>query len=76
MKRQRFPPGWNQEGVQRLIAHYDSLTEEEIAAEDNAVLASQDEWDRQLEADYVAGRLDWLIAEAHRDLNEGRRTDR
>ncbi len=35
-----------------------------------------DEWDRQFEADVSAGRLDWLVAEARRDLREGRCTDR
>ena len=35
-----------------------------------------EEWDRQLEADVAAGRLDWLIAEARNDKKEGRCTDR
>ena len=35
-----------------------------------------EEWDRQLEADVSAGRLDWLINEARQDLREGRCTDR
>jgi hypothetical protein len=35
-----------------------------------------DEWDRQLEADVAAGRLDWLVAEARKDCEEGRCTDR
>ena len=34
------------------------------------------EWDRQLEADAAAGKLDWLIAEARRDAQEERCTDR
>jgi hypothetical protein len=32
-------------------------------------------WDRQLEQDVAAGRLDWLAEEARRDLSEGRCTD-
>jgi len=32
-------------------------------------------WDRQLEGDVAAGRLDWLAEEALRDLREGRCTD-
>lgn len=35
-----------------------------------------DEWDRQLEADVAAGRLDWLIREAREDNKAGRCTDR
>jgi hypothetical protein len=29
-------------------------------------------WDRQLEQDVQAGRLDWLAEEARRDLSDGR----
>jgi hypothetical protein len=34
------------------------------------------EWDRQLEADIAAGRLDWLADEARQDLKAGRCSDR
>jgi hypothetical protein len=32
--KERFPPGWNEERVKRLIEHYDLLTEKEQVAED------------------------------------------
>jgi hypothetical protein len=35
-----------------------------------------DEWDRKLDADVAAGRLDWLVAEALADRQAGRCTDR
>lgn len=31
-----FPPGWNEERVQRVLRHYDTLTEAEQVAEDEA----------------------------------------
>lgn len=34
-----FPPGWDEERVQRLIHHYESQTEEEAIAEDEAAFA-------------------------------------
>ncbi len=34
----KFPPGWDEERVQRVLRHYDSLTEEEEVAEDEAAL--------------------------------------
>ena len=34
------------------------------------------EWDRQIEADAAAGRLDWLVDEARKDLRDGHCTDR
>ena len=32
----KFPPGWDEERVQRVLHHYDSLTEDEAVAEDEA----------------------------------------
>jgi hypothetical protein len=34
------------------------------------------EWDRQMEADVAAGKLDWLVEEARRDNKAGRCTER
>ena len=31
-----FPPGWDEERVQRVLRHYDSLNEDEAVAEDEA----------------------------------------
>ena len=31
-----FPQGWDEERVQRILQHYDSLTEDEAVAEDEA----------------------------------------
>jgi hypothetical protein len=33
MKRQKFPPGWTEKRVREVIAHYETQTEEEQAAE-------------------------------------------
>ena len=41
MSEQRFPPGWDEERVKKLIAHCDSLTDEEQVAEDEAAMAEQ-----------------------------------
>ena len=32
----RFPPGWDAERVDRVLAHYESQTPEEAVAEDEA----------------------------------------
>jgi hypothetical protein len=42
MSEQHYPPGWDQDRVRRLIAHYDSLTEEEQVAEDEAAVSEQE----------------------------------
>ncbi|MBM4308268.1 MAG: hypothetical protein FJ123_16180 [Deltaproteobacteria bacterium] len=36
MKQTRFPPGWDVERVKRVLAHYESQSEEEAVAEDEA----------------------------------------
>ena len=37
MTDQRFPPGWDAERVERLLAHYEALSEEEhVAADEEA----------------------------------------
>ncbi len=36
MRRTRFPPGWDEERVRRVLEHYESQTDEEAVAEDEA----------------------------------------
>ena len=36
MKQNKFPPGWDEERVRRVIAHYENQTEEQALAEDEA----------------------------------------
>jgi hypothetical protein len=36
MSKQKFPPGWDEARVQRLIAHYEQMDEEAQVAEDEA----------------------------------------
>ena len=43
MKEQRFPKGWNEERVKRLIAELDSRTDEEWIAADEAAASEGDE---------------------------------
>jgi len=36
MKQSKFPPGWNAERVRRVLSHYESQSEDEVVAEDEA----------------------------------------
>ena len=55
---------------------------QQLSPEDRAALRAwlaefdAAEWDRQMDADVAAGRLDWLSDEARQDLKSGRCTDR
>ena len=35
-RRNRFPPGWDEDRVRKVLAHYEEQTEEEAVAEDEA----------------------------------------
>ena len=35
-KQSKFPPGWDEERVRRVLAHYEQQSEEEAVAEDEA----------------------------------------
>ena len=41
MTQNRFPEGWDEERVQRVLAHYESQTEEEAVAEHEAAYEDQ-----------------------------------
>ena len=41
MKQSRFPPGWDEERVRRVLAHYEAQTEEEAVAEDEAAFEDE-----------------------------------
>ena len=36
MRHQRFPPGWDEEHVRKVLTYYEQQTEEEALAEDEA----------------------------------------
>jgi hypothetical protein len=42
-QKNRFPPGWDEARVRRVIEHYENQTEDEAVAEDEAAFQSEDE---------------------------------
>jgi type II secretory pathway component PulC len=42
MKKSQLPPGWDEERVQRVLAHYEAHTETEAVAGDEAAYESVD----------------------------------
>jgi len=41
MRQNRFPPGWDEERVQKVLTHYEEQTEDEAVAEDEDALEEQ-----------------------------------
>ncbi len=42
MSQTKFPPGWDEDRVRKVLNHYEEQTEEEATAEDEAAFASKD----------------------------------
>ena len=40
MSKKEFPPGWDEARVQRVLDHYEGLSDEEAVAEDEAAFES------------------------------------
>ncbi|MBA2410186.1 MAG: hypothetical protein H0V62_10585 [Gammaproteobacteria bacterium] len=43
MKRTKFPWGWNEARVEKVLAHYEAQTEQEAVAEDESAFESTDQ---------------------------------
>lgn len=43
MSQQAYPPGWDEERVRRVLAHYEQQREEEAVAEDEAAFEKNDQ---------------------------------
>lgn len=52
-RRNKFPPGWDEERVRRVLAHYEEQTEEEALAEDEASFADRTHTVMEIPVDLV-----------------------
>jgi hypothetical protein len=43
MKQAKFPAGWDEDRVRRVLAHYEHQTDEEAVAEDEAAYEDSDQ---------------------------------
>ena len=53
MNQSKFPPGWDEERVRRVLAHYEEQTEEEALAEDEAAFEDQTQTVMEIPNDLV-----------------------
>jgi hypothetical protein len=53
MKKTNFPPGWDEDRVQRVLAHYEKQSEEEAVAEDEASYESSKQTVMEIPNDLV-----------------------
>ena len=52
-KQSRFPEGWDEARVRRVLDHYDSQSEEEAVAEDEAAFEQRDQTVMEVPNDLV-----------------------
>lgn len=53
MKQSKFPPGWDAERVKKVLAHYESQSEDEAVAEDEAAFEAPDQTVMEVPTDLV-----------------------
>ena len=53
MSQSRYPAGWDEERVRRVLAHYERQTPEEAVAEDEAAFVEQDDTVMKVPHDFV-----------------------
>ena len=53
MKQSKFPPGWDEDRVKRVLAHYEAQSEDEAVAEDEAAYEAQDQTVMEIPTDLV-----------------------
>ena len=64
-KRSKFPEGWDDARVKRVLEHYESQTEEQAVAEDEAAAEQQNQTLMEVPSDLVPAVRD-LIAKSRR----------
>jgi hypothetical protein len=52
-KPTKYPPGWDESRAQRVLAHYESQSEEEAVAEDEAAFESPSETTMEVPSELV-----------------------
>lgn len=53
MKQSKFPPGWDEERVKKVLSHYESQSEEEAVAEDEAAFETPEQTVMEVPTDLV-----------------------
>ena len=64
MRQDRFPPGWDEARVRKVLAHYEEQTEDEAVAEDEAAIAESTQTVMEVPHDLVPAIRE-LLAKYH-----------
>jgi hypothetical protein len=75
MKKSRFPSGWDEDRVRRVLSHYDSQSEEEAVAEDEAAWEDSSQTFIEIPNDLIPTVRGMLAKRARKSSKEGNRED-
>jgi hypothetical protein len=53
MSQTKFPPGWDEDRVRKVLGHYEDQTEEEATAEDEAAFENREQTFMEVPNDLV-----------------------
>ena len=78
MNQKAYPPGWDEERVKRVLAHYEQQSEEEAVAEDEAAFEKNGEADggalrtdsNHPRTDRQAPELELIVRSPHARVHE------
>ena len=62
MRQNKFPPGWDKRRVQRVLAYYESQTEDEAVAEDEVAYEQEGQTIMEIPHELVS-KVRYLIAQ-------------
>ncbi|MDI6781809.1 MAG: hypothetical protein QME49_06895 [bacterium] len=61
MEQNNFPPGWNLERVKKVLSHYESQSDEEAVAEDEATFEKSKQTVMEIPVDLVPAVRELII---------------
>ena len=76
MKPQRYPTGWNEERVRKLLLHYETQREEEAVAEDEAAFRRRDQTVMVVPKQLVSTITRMIAREGKRGQSSARRPNK
>ena len=75
MKKSRFPGGWDEDRVKRVLSHYESQSEEEAVAEDEAAWEDSSQTFIEIPNDLIPTVLGMLAKRARKLSKQADRKD-
>jgi len=76
MKQQHYPAGWNEDRVRKLLQHYETQTEDEAGAEDEAAFRRRDQTVMVVPTRLVPRITKMIAREGKRKQNPTRRPNK